>query len=350
MKLDFFKKIAYPLDYLSIRVAGVEISNHSVRFLEFFNEHGRLSVKNFGEIVFPENTMKDGDILNKDAFTKVFSELKNKISVESLNVSVPEQKTYIFEIRLPKMNKGEIRQALEFHLEENVPFKAGEVLFEYEIIGEDKQDGGIFASVSVIPKTTIESYSDAIVASGFFPVNFEIESRMTARSVIPKDDKKSYVILNVKYSSTIFSFVDGNTVRFTSVLNIGKSYIDESLEKAGVSPSNQNKNSMASSLNIYSIIKDELEKFIDYVKSKSIGGDDAIRKIIACGDSADLPGFLNHVGQNIDMEIVPANVWSNTFDINNYLPPIDFKESLNFATAVGLAMPYMKLKNINKNA
>lgn len=97
-------------------------------------------------------------------------------------------------------------------------------------------------------------------------------------------------------------------------------------------------------MNIYSIIKDETEKFVDYLRTKSEWKIGDIYKIIVCGESADLPGFLNHIGQNIDIDMVQANVWTNIFNVNDYLPPINFHNSLNYSRVVGLAMPYMKIK------
>jgi hypothetical protein len=35
-----------------------------------------------------------------------------------------------------------------------------------------------------------------------------------------------------------------------------------------------------------------------------------------------------------------GNVWVNMFNLNSYLPPIPFRDSLKFAAAVGLAAPY----------
>lgn len=199
------------------------------------NEHGNLSIKNFGEIPLPDNTFKEGEILNKDALIKVLSQVKERISVKSVKVSVSEEQTYIFEIKLPKINKNEIDQALVFHLEENVPFKADEVYFEHEIISDNKEKDEIFLNVSVIPKKIIENYVEALTSSGLFPVDFEIESKMTARSVIAKNDGRKYVIVDIKDDSTIFSFVEGNIVRFTSTVSVGENSIKNSLSKSGSS-------------------------------------------------------------------------------------------------------------------
>ncbi len=348
MKLDLFKKIFYPLNYLSMPSVGLDISNRAIRFTEFSNERGRISIKNIGEVALAPNIIKDGDILNKDALIKALVEAKGKISSDMVSVSIPEEKTYIFEVKIPKVDDSEIRQALEFRLEENVPLKADEVFFEYEIIGNPKKtDPMLFLSVSVIPKSVIENYLAILSSAGLYPVTFEIESKMVARSVIQKKYNKTSMIVYIKDDSTIFSLVVDTIVRFTTVIPVGESTIKANLLK--VNPTQKdNTDSFYTQLNTFSIIKDEVEKFIDYVKSekknkKNIESYD-IDRIILCGESTTLPGFLNHISQNLNIEIVRANVWSNVFNPNEYLPAITFDDSLSFATSIGLAVPYLKYK------
>jgi Tfp pilus assembly PilM family ATPase len=96
-------------------------------------------------------------------------------------------------------------------------------------------------------------------------------------------------------------------------------------------------------LNMYSILKDEIVKFNEYWLTQVGEGEahkkDKPRKIIFCGRSSALPGLLNHINQSTGMETVLANVWVNVLDTNKVLPELSFADSLDFASAIGLAMP-----------
>jgi hypothetical protein len=48
MNTNFFKKILRVPDFLSLPIAGLEISNNSIKYIEFDNNNGKISVKNFG--------------------------------------------------------------------------------------------------------------------------------------------------------------------------------------------------------------------------------------------------------------------------------------------------------------
>ena len=97
MKSDFIKKLLRPPRYLSMKAAGIDISDRFVRYIEFVEKKGRSFGRNFGEVPLPANTFKEGEILNKNALVKVLSDIKKKISSNFVKLSIPEEKTYIFD-------------------------------------------------------------------------------------------------------------------------------------------------------------------------------------------------------------------------------------------------------------
>ncbi len=361
MKTHFLKKIFYPPNYLTLLVAGVDIGNNEIRYIEFSNKRGNLTLKNFGEIALPENTVKDGDILNKDALVKALIDLKSKISADFIRVGIPEEKTYIFDTEIPKAAGQDIRQAIEFKLEENVPLKVDEILFEYEVLKTQKRDDHIHSTVSVIPKKTIESFVEIFDSAGLSPVAFEVESRMIARSVIPRHDQKTVIVVDIKDDTTVmFGVVDG-VVRFSSTVGIGASAIKESLlkvdptlydnsgklsDKAYDLTTPFNSDMFISLLNVFSVIKDELIKFNEYIESKAAEkrnfSPQKLDRIILCGSKAALPGFANYLNQNFGVQIVLSNVWSNVFEKNEQIPDLKFQDSLDFSAAIGMAIPLFK--------
>ena len=155
MKANFLKKLFYPPDYLSLPAAGIEICNKSIKYIELFNKNGAYSIKNFGEVLLLPNTVKDGDILNKNALIKALVEVKKNISSDFVKVSIPEEKTYVFDTRIPKEIDSDIRNVLEFKIEENVPLKLEEVFFDYEIVNDNNSPKDKVLNVSVIPQKVI---------------------------------------------------------------------------------------------------------------------------------------------------------------------------------------------------
>lgn len=357
MKTNFLQKLFYPPNYLSMKAAGVDIRNRSIRYIEVADKRGNLFIKNFGTVSLPPNTVENGEIINKDALVKALLEVKGKISSDFVKVSIPEEKTYIFDTQILLVKGSDERESIEFKLEENVPLKIDEISFGYDIIKKEEKEisDSLVASVSAIPKKVIENFTEVFTFAGLAPIGFEIESRMMARAVVPKDDKKTIMIINIKEDSTLLSLVVSGIVRFSSTVAIGDGIMKENLSKTNLLlSSGEISDSLSHSgtdveneifyslLNIFSVIKDEVEKFNEYLAAKSEGKGVLLPKtvdeIILCGASATLPGFINHISQNIDKKIMIANVWNNVFDVKNRIPSIKFHDSLDFATAIGLAI------------
>ena len=61
-------------------------------------------------------------------------------------------------------------------------------------------------------------------------------------------------------------------------------------------------------------------------------------KIILCGGSANLAGLPEYLSSNMNIVVEVANVWANTFSLNDIVPDISQPQSLSYATTVGLAL------------
>ncbi len=365
MKVNFLKKLLYIPNYLSLPVAGIEVCNKSIKYIEFLDYKGNTSIKKFGEIVLAPDIVKDGDILNRNALVKALTEVKKNISSDFVKVSIPEEKTYIFDVLIPREAKDHIRDALEFRIEENVPLKLEESCFEYEIVDEDSCEKDMVVNVSVVSKRVIADFSEAFDQAGLYPVSYEIESKMIANSVIGKGDKKSTIILNIKDDSTTLVAVVDGFVRLSSSVSIGENTIVDTLFKTGLFKNRAEigkffendfsfetiytKESYLSLVNIFSIYKDEVEKFNEYILNKfpgiKLSPRGSVDKIVLCGKSSSLPGLTKHINQNIKTDIVLANTISNVCDVNECTSNIKFQDSLNFVTPIGLVLASYRQAN-----
>jgi len=353
MKKGLFKKLITAPNYISLNPVGIEINDESIRYIEFDNDGGNLSLKNFGNIRLDKGIIKEGEISNKTALAEIISQLKNKFSTNLIRLAVPEEKTFIFNTQIPKVTDKEIKQAVEFKLEENVPFKADEVFFEYKKIENIKDKNNLYINVTVIPKKTIAEFSDFFESQKLYPISFELDSIMVAKSVIPKNDKRNYIILNIKEDLTVISYISNNVVRFTSTIQIGKNTMDEKLFQEAKNNGNINMLSQQDTspvkdgtyllLSVFADIKSEIEKFNEYIESvmdnKKTTLENNVHKIILCGSGSTTLGLLNYMTQELKTEVALANVWTNIFDLEQEIPKIKFNDSLDFPTSIGLAMP-----------
>lgn len=337
---------------------GLDISDQAVRFIKFSKNKNNLTPELFGEKKLPQGLIVSGEIFKKDELISILSSLRKKYSLKFVKVSLPEEKSYFFKTEIPKVDNEEIRQSIEFRLEENIPLKVNEALFEYNIINKDHEKSNhLDVSVSAVPKAVAESYSEILVKSELTPVSFEVESNALARSVVRDDDNLSVMIINIRDNVTVVTMVRDGAVRFTSSFITGGNLITKALQKNfSISFEEaekikeeklfvEGKETVAiffSLIGIISEFKDEISKFYTYWLAKNDPNGESggkINKIILCGKDSAIVGLKDYLSQSLKIKVEIGNVWTNAFSTEQISPEISFLESLNFAVAVGLALP-----------
>lgn len=348
-----------PPRFLEMPAVGLNISDDAVSALELVRHRNAYAVGRFGRKPLPKRSIAGGYVNDKDAVIGELRKLKSELRLDFVNASFSEEKAYLFKAKIPRVLHKEIRAALEFKLEENVPIPVQEAIFDYTIISESGRGSGdhFDVGVTVLPRKVVETYTEILDAADLSPLSFEIEAQAVARAVIPSGDKGTYLLVNFGESKTGLFIVSGGVVHFTSTVAIGGTHITEAIAKfLSVSveeaarikhaetalADKKNMNLFLSLMNALSALKDEINKLSMYWRTHTSDGGETepkITKMILCGRDAALPGFADYLSPALQSGVEVGNVWSNTFSLNEYIPPIQLGESLDYAAAVGLALP-----------
>ena len=63
-----------------------------------------------------------------------------------------------------------------------------------------------------------------------------------------------------------------------------------------------------------------------------------VGRVLVVGGSANLKGLSDVIAMKVQAPTSRGNVWRNICSFDDYIPPIDRRVSLQFATAAGLAL------------
>lgn len=355
----FFRESFPPPKFLEMPAVGLSISDGAISAIELARERDSFAVQRFGRRVLPPGAISGGYIFDKD---RVFSELKSlkaDLQFDFVNVSLSEEKAYLFKTRIPKVARGEIRGILDLTLEEHVPLKATEAIFDYIVIntaGHEAEDHSE-VSVTVLPEKVVAIYSELLRSAGFIPLSFEIEAQAIARSVVGNGDRDPYLVVNFGETRTGLFIICDEVVHFTSTVAIGGQQMTAAIAKylsVGIAEAEaiktervalkdgKNAHLFLSLMNTLSVLKDEVNKLLLYWHThKELGGEAGkkIKKIILCGRDAGLSGFDDYFSLALSLPVEIGNVWRNVCSFEDCIPPIPFEDSLDYAAAVGLALP-----------
>ncbi len=345
--LEFFPVPKY-LDFPSM---GLDICSHSVRFVEIIPTRDGLRLgRHFKRSVQPfENEGQD------EAMIKTLTDIQKEYNIRMAHISLPEEKSYFLKFRLPYMRKSEIRESVELQLEEHIPYSPDELVFDYSVISEVSGVGGyIDISVAVLPKTVVESYERIMDLSGITPLSFEVEAESMARSLVPKDYDGTMMIVRVGRTTSVLSIVSRGVVWFGYTMKMGGDFFTRAImDNMNLSEDDANKLKFSKGLlrtpenqellfclaPSISSLRDEIIKHYWYWNAhKSPGNEKDISKILLCGSQASIPGISEYLSSSLGISVDIGNPWVNLFLFKDEIPDMQLNKSLEFSTAIGLAL------------
>jgi len=361
--LSSISKIIPPPQYITLPSAGVDISDTSIKYIQFekrnrYNQE--LDLKTWGDIDLPDGIFERGIVKDQVGFAKAMKEISTACGTPYVRVSLPEERAYIFETEIEKGTPyKEIEGLLEFRLEENVPISPRDAYFDYTIINDQSRPHSLRVIVTVYNKDLINSYYEACLTASMVPLSFEVEAQAIARATIPTNKPGLHMIVDFGKTRSGVGIVQDGTLMNTSTIDIGGNELSKALRKVvgdlseseltkikntqGLIRGTDNPKVAESLINLISITKDEIMARMEYWNNKEQRHyDKNFESVILCGGSVNLKGLPEYLSETLQVKVVRADVWGNAFSIDKKIPPIGRRYSYGYATAIGLALAGLK--------
>jgi Tfp pilus assembly PilM family ATPase len=312
MFIKNFFKLFPPPKFINIPYAGLDISDDAVRCIEYHDSVHGLTIRKYSIKQLEPGIVEYGYIKNEEALIKIISTLVRELHLSNVKVSLPEERMYLFKTEVPTNDGDEIRQNIEFKLEENVPLKSSDALFFFDILPESISKDKNLVSVSVAPRELANSYLKVLESAGLTVLAFEVQPKAIARAVVSKDNMETLMLVHIMDKKVGIYIVCAGVVCFTSTI---------ALDQA----------------NDIIVIKKEIDRVVDYWTNYGQGS--MINKIILTGRGAINFSKESNLSPNPTIIVEVAQIWKNAFSNDHYIPPINFEDSLQYAIAAGLALP-----------
>jgi Tfp pilus assembly PilM family ATPase len=342
MAKSFFSKIEnlFPTPkYISFNPVAIDISNKSIKVMKLKRHKHGFIPEIYKEIQLEKecdlSQITEDKEINTESIRQLIEQLKKikkEFKLKYVVASLPELKTYIFRTRLPKEATSDVASAIRFQLEENVPLKADEVNFDYYVIEKSENDKDIDhfdVVVTVFPKKIIGFYTKILKISGLFPIALHPESIAMSESMVTHRDKGTYLLLRLMKERVAVSVVEDGAIQYASTISVD---MDKVLE-------NPNSESAVE-------LNEVLNKLLIFwfTNKKDLIQHNKIETAIISGDYALTPGVQEFLERKLKLKVEIANVWTNCFSLEEYIPEINKKDSLRYSVAIGLAIKALRHK------
>jgi type IV pilus assembly protein PilM len=341
--------------YLAMNSCALDISDQSIKYGEIKATPSGLKLGRYGKEKIPPGVVVSGKIEDQIKLVSILKDLRKRLDLHFVRASLPEEQMYLFTLSLPKTAGGSLREMIMLQIEEHIPLKAVDTVFDYDVISMTEK--GLFVEVAAIAATTIETYLSVFKEAGLSPLSFELEAQAISRAVVPYDDNEPIMVVDFGDTRTGVSVTYNRKVFFTTTLDIGGTDITKMIAKNFNIPfekaeemkvsygkdgiSNEKEDMFSVILNGVSVLRDEINKH--YVYWKTHDNDDGIEhkdisRIILCGGDSNLSGLASYLEASMMKKVEYANAWVNISNMEDSVPDMSFEESLGYVTVLGIAL------------
>lgn len=312
---------------MSFEHAGVDIGLNHIRHMSFKRKGEHLSIEHYGVYDIP--TVSHEQLLtDQEEILMVLKKIQKETGYKYVEVSLPEEIVYIYTAEVDGFDSDSIRSQVEFRIEENVPLKVDEAVFDITNVIYVKEINKSLVSVAVVSRKTTQDYIHLFRKANMEVVSFLVQNQALSKTLIPKDDDEPYCIVAVERKNVIVSIVSAGIVLYTATIEQSAFTEDLKLEK----------NDVLQDLvkSIYKIII----FWLSYIEKNPAYNFKPIKAILLSSTHTDIleSDFANMLARELILQVKLLDVWINIPFLKNTIPVIHKKDSYQYAVAIGLAM------------
>lgn len=343
-----------PPSYLALPLSGIDVSTSGVKAVRLVERAHGLVLGAFSQVRLENGAVTDGEIQNRAAVAAAVEEAVRQTGITSANAALPETKSYLFEANVQGETKNEWRLAIEQRLDEYIPLSAADAAFDVVEVGSAAAGVHRVAGVGFAHRIVDESL--AVFDDAHLLVrSLESETFAMARALLPYGDTSTAMIIDVGKTTTKLAVVEGRIPRFATTIGIGGHAFTLAVQKhfgvteaearkvkaeRGIVPASGNEDYLAAMLSTVSAIKDEISTRLQYWQERVARSEahELVSRVIIAGGNASVRGLPEYLEGALGIPVSAGDVFTNLASRDTWIPPIDYTESLAYATAIGLAL------------
>jgi type IV pilus assembly protein PilM len=220
---------------------GLDINDLSLKIAYLEKKHGGFNLVSYGEAKISPSMIEDGAIRDEEGLAKIIKSACSTVKGKKLKTnyviaSLPEEKSFLQVIQMPKMTEEELRLAVPLEAENYIPMPIDEVYLDFQVISpiKDKEYlNHLEVLIVAMPRKIVDSYVSCFKKAGLTPIILEAESEAIARALVKKETNSSLLILvDFGENNTDFIVFSGNSIRFTCSIPISSQLLTNAISES----------------------------------------------------------------------------------------------------------------------
>ena len=339
---------------------GFDISDSSIKWLALEDKNDQKEIRVFGEEPLADGIVVAGIVKDPQALANALRALKSRFGgIMHAHDALPEEASYVFSIHVPASTPhDQVLRMIEFEFEGRVPIPPSAAVYDYDVILEHDNDAGREIAVVVFPLELAKAYAAAFEQAGIVLLSLELEARSIARAISTrKDDEPITLVVDFGRARTGFAVIKRGIPIFTSSVEVGGETMTKALiERCSLSPEEASQFKDNEGLTLVageksakreailptaSALADEVARHYHYWDTRRNEHGDRVTpvgQVILVGGSSNLAGLTDYIAEKVQAPTKCGNIWLHIGSFDSFIPPVDYRASLQYATVVGLAL------------
>lgn len=342
-----------PPRYLAFPTAGIDVSASGVKLAVLEERLHGIELVAFGEERLPLGAVTGGEMTDRAAVVAAVRSLAKKHHVKFANIALSESRSYLFEAVAPGTDGTGWRTAVEQRLDEYVPLPPSEVAFDLVatgFAGDQTQVLGVGYA-----RRVIEESLSAFDEAGITVRAVENEMFSMPRALLPVGDQETVLVIDIGKTTTKVAIISHRVPRFATTLDVGGHALTLAVQKHfgvteeeakrvkaehGLVGAEGDQGYIEAMLSTVSVIREEIVRRLDYWQSRAAAGTphEPVSRAVLVGGNATVRGLPEYLETSLRVPVALGDVFTNLAPRDAWLPPLDYLESLAYATAIGLAL------------
>ncbi|RMH74319.1 MAG: type IV pilus assembly protein PilM [Gemmatimonadetes bacterium] len=219
---------------------GLDIGTHSIKLVQLERKHDQVKLVNYAiQEIFPEgkeyDAEKDNTVEYVSALSDVFKRLKiDPKRLKQIYTSIGGEAVSVKQIKTVSLTEDELESSLRFEARKHLPVGSSEIILDYQILGEDKDQGKIDVLLVVTTRKAYTKHAALLQQIGIketAPV-IDVDSLALVNSYVllnAVNDDEIVVILNIGATRSVLAIYHRKGLFFTRDIPYGGNHFTHDL-------------------------------------------------------------------------------------------------------------------------
>lgn len=341
------------------QLLGVDIGSHAIKAVLLKKTKkgaGSYSLEKIAMEPIASQVIVEGDIIDSvavvDALDRLIKTVKTRTNDIALSLS--GNSVIIKKISLPKMDESELADSIQWEAEQYIPFEIDDVMYDYQIIGENEEREEIEIVLVAVKKEKVNDYISVIsqVGKNTTVVDVDVFALQNCFEANYSDlQEESVGLVNIGASVTSINVVNKGESVFWRDIMIGGNRHTEAIQRRlgiGTEQAEDAKKDYDSvdvpAETIMPILESASEELADVIVKSfdfyyGTGSVSQVDRVLVSGGTAMTPGLVDLLSERLSTPVEIMNPFREvTINASKFDLDTINDQSGHFAVAVGLAL------------